>query len=166
NERQGKSARSTPRLFRAFEDPKALSLAPIEAVEELIKTCGLYKAKAKNLKATAILLSNNYGGEVPNSMQELVKLPGVGRKTANVVLGDAFGIPGLTVDTHLGRVSRRLALTKQSDAVKVERDLMSVIPEERWTVFSHQAIAHGRNLCRARSPLCGDCALDGCPSRA
>jgi endonuclease-3 len=155
----------TPALFEAFGDPQALAAAPLEAVEELIKTCGLYKVKAKNLKATAAALVRDYGGRVPDSLEELVKLPGVGRKTANVVLGDAFGIPGLTVDTHLGRVSRRLALSRHSDAAKVEKDLMVVIPKERWTSFSHQAINHGRNLCRARNPLCSDCSLPGCPSR-
>jgi endonuclease-3 len=155
----------TPALFAAFPDPKALSEAKGEDIENLIKTCGLYKAKAANLAKTAKLLMERHDGRVPADLSALVSLPGVGRKTANVVLGDAFGIPGITVDTHLGRVSRRMGLTERTDPVGAEKDLMEIIPQESWTRFSHQMISHGRAICSARRPDCPGCGLEGCPGR-
>jgi endonuclease-3 len=156
----------TPDLFSAFPDPRALSEAPVSDIEELVKTCGLYRAKAMNLSRMARRLMEAYGGKVPAVLEDLVTLPGVGRKTANVVLGDAFGIPGITVDTHLGRVSRRLGLTEAEYPVQAEADLMEIIPRELWTRFSHQMINHGRAICASRRPDCGECGLTGCPSRA
>jgi endonuclease-3 len=155
----------TPKLFAAFPTPKAMAEADLGAIEELVKTCGLYRAKAANISKMSKILMERFGGQVPATIEELVTLPGVGRKTANVVLGDAFGIPGLTVDTHLGRVSRRLGLSRSDNAERVERDLMILVPQQLWTRFSHQAINHGRSLCLARKPLCGACGLTDCPSR-
>ncbi|MDR1051614.1 MAG: endonuclease III [Deltaproteobacteria bacterium] len=155
----------TPDLFRAYPGPRELAGAEVADIEGLIKTCGLYRAKAKNLSAAAKRLVADHGGEVPGVLEELVALPGVGRKTANVVLGDAFGVPGLTVDTHLGRVGRRLGLTESLDPVRVEADLAEVIPQKLWTRFSHQMISHGRATCAARGPRCADCGLVKCPSR-
>lgn len=155
----------TPGLMAAFPDAASMSKAPVEAIEELVKTCGLYRAKAKNLRSMAKTLVERFDGRVPADLESLTSLPGVGRKTANVVLGDAFGIPGLTVDTHLGRVSRRLGLSAKADAAGVERDLMELVPKALWTRFSHQGINHGRDLCRARKPLCPECELVRCPAR-
>jgi endonuclease-3 len=137
--------------------------ADLEELEALIRPCGLYRRKAENLMAASRRLVADFGGQAPGRLEDLATLPGVGRKTANVVLGNAFGVPGLTVDTHLGRLSRRLGLSREKDPEKVEADLAAVIPRARWTLFSHQAIHHGRAVCRARSPLCGQCALGGCP---
>jgi endonuclease-3 len=155
----------TPALFATFPDPAAMASAAVAQIEELVKTCGLYRAKAANISKVSKILVSRFGGGVPSTIEELVSLPGVGRKTANVVLGDAFGIPGLTVDTHLGRVSRRLGLSSWPQADKVEADLMRLVPERLWTRFSHQAINHGRSLCLARKPLCQDCGLADCPAR-
>ena len=155
----------TPGLLAAFPDASAMAAAPEGAIEELVKTCGLFRAKAKNLQNMAKALVKNHEGRVPGDLESLTALPGVGRKTANVVLGDAFGIPGLTVDTHLGRVSRRLGLSAKADATGVERDLMELIPRPMWTRFSHQGISHGRELCRARNPICPECGLRLCPAR-
>lgn len=148
---------TTPALFARYPDAQAMAAAPLGEIEALIKPCGFYHAKAKSLSGLSQMIVAHHGGQVPGTLGELVKLPGVGRKTANVVLGDAFGVPGLTVDTHLGRVSRRLGLSQETDPAKVEADLAKVIPQGRWTLFSHQAILHGRALCRARKPLCGQC---------
>jgi endonuclease-3 len=154
-----------PPLLKAFPDPASMAAAPEGAIEELVKTCGLYRAKAKNIRAAAKILASVYQGRVPADLESLTSLPGVGRKTANVVLGDGFGVPGLTVDTHLGRVSRRLGLSSKADALGVERDLSELVPKRLWTRFSHQGISHGRELCRARRPLCSDCGLVSCPAR-
>ncbi|MGQ9689222.1 MAG: endonuclease III, partial [Desulfobaccales bacterium] len=134
----------TPALFAKYPTARAYAEAPLEELEEMIRPTGFFRNKAKSLKALAQKLVADYGGEVPASLDELVKLPGIGRKTANVVLGNAFGIPGIFVDTHLGRVARRLGLTKHKDPVKIEFDLMPLIPKERWVKFSHQMIWHGR----------------------
>jgi endonuclease-3 len=155
----------TPHLFKAFPNVESLAGASIEAILDLIKSCGLYRAKAKNLKLTAQKIVTEFKGKVPGKLEDLITLPGVGRKTANVVLGDAFGIPALTVDTHLGRLSRRLGFSRRDDANAVEADLMKIIPQPLWTRFSHQAINHGRQICRARKPACIDCKLNLCPSR-
>jgi endonuclease-3 len=155
----------TPGLMAAFPDPNAMAGAELSQIESLVKTCGLYRAKAANISKTAKILVERFGAKVPNTIEELVTLPGVGRKTANVVLGNAFGVPGLTVDTHLGRVSRRLGLSQFQEAGKVERDLMGLVPKNLWTRFSHQAISHGRSVCLARKPACQGCGILSCPSR-
>ncbi len=155
---------STPALFARYPDPAAMAAAPLEELEALIKPCGFYHNKAKSLIGAAAAIVERHGGQVPDSLEALVKLPGVGRKTANVLLGNAFGQPGLTVDTHLGRLSRRWGLSSNTDPLKVEADLAALIPQPLWTKFSHQAIAHGRALCRARQPLCGSCPFAAhCP---
>ncbi|UQZ90042.1 endonuclease III [Deltaproteobacteria bacterium Smac51] len=156
--------RTTPGLFRRFPDARSMAQADPEELEEIIKPCGFYHNKAKSLLGMSQKVTEEYGGRIPETLEELVKLPGVGRKTANVVLGNAFGVPGLTVDTHLGRVSRRLGLSASQDPEKVEADLAAVIPRERWTLFSHQAIHHGRALCRSQRPLCHECPFfKSCP---
>lgn len=156
----------TPALFAAFPTVRDYAASSPKEIEHYIKTTGLFRAKAKNIHAFALQLIRDHGGEVPRTLEELVKLPGVGRKTANVVLGDAFGIPGITVDTHVGRLSRRLGLTKHVDAHKAELDLNKRIPQRQWTDFSHRMILHGRAICTARSPKCGDCPfLSFCPRR-
>lgn len=155
--------RTTGPLFERYPEPAAMAQANPEELEEIIRPCGFYHNKSKNLISASREIVEKYGGQVPDSLEELIGLPGVGRKTANVVLGNAFGVPGLTVDTHLGRVSRRLGLSANTDPEKVEADLAQIIPQAKWTIFSHQAIYHGRALCRARGPLCGQCPLNICP---
>ena len=147
-------------------DAEALSRAPREEIEQVIQSTGFYRNKAKSLSGFATQVVEKHGGEVPADMDALVVLPGIGRKTANVVLGNAFGInEGVVVDTRVQRLSRRFGLTKESDAVKVERALIPLFPRESWTMLSHLMIRHGRRTCDARKPKCGDCALaDICPS--
>jgi len=144
-----------------------MAAAPQAALEEVIRTTGFFRAKAKNILGCCQALVERHGGEVPRSLAELVKLPGVGRKTANVVLGSAFGIPsGVVVDTHVGRIARRLGLTRQADAVRAERDLIACLKESRWIEFSHRLIALGRAVCTARKPRCEACPLANlCPRR-
>lgn len=156
----------TPALFARFPDARALAAAGQEEVEELVRTTGFFRSKAKNLIAMATALVEHHGGDVPQQMEDLVVLPGVGRKTANVILGNAFGInEGVVVDTHVGRLSQRLGLTTESDPVKIESDLMQQFPRERWTMLAHYLIDHGRAICDARRPRCGECPLaDLCPS--
>ncbi len=155
----------TPALFTAYPDAVAMAAANIPAVEELIHSTGFFRAKARALVAMARELVRLHGGQVPTSMEELVKLPGVGRKTANVVLSVALGVPGLPVDTHVSRLSRRLGLTRQTDPVKIEQELGQMISSEDWSRFSLAMIAHGRQVCTARSPRCGECVLARlCPS--
>ena len=149
----------TPRLFARYPAAADLAAAQPAELEAIIRPTGFFHNKAKSLLGMARGLVERHGGAVPARMEDLVRLPGVGRKTANVVLGNAFGIPGITVDTHLGRVARRLGLTDQEDPVKVELGLMEIIPQKRWTLFSHQMIWHGRRRCQARKPLCGQCDL-------
>jgi endonuclease-3 len=156
----------TPQLFARFPDAAALADAPLEEVEAIVRTTGFYRAKAKNLVQMAQALVRSHGGEVPRTIAELVALAGVGRKTANVILGNAFDInEGIVVDTHVQRLSRRLGLTRESDPVAIERELMPLFPRERWALLSHLLIWHGRRVCFARKPDCGACVLnDTCPS--
>lgn len=150
----------TPALFARFPDAAALAEAPLAEIEKLVQSTGFFRNKAKNIKAACQAIVTEHGGEVPRELDALVKLPGVGRKTANVVLGSGFGIPsGVVVDTHVGRLSIRLGLTKQKDPVKVEHELMKLVPEDHWIDFSHELILHGRAVCDARKPKCEACAL-------
>ncbi len=154
-------------LFRRWPDAARMAAAPQAALEAVIRTTGFFRAKAKNILGCCQALVERHGGEVPRSLAELVKLPGVGRKTANVVLGSAFGIPsGVVVDTHVGRIARRLGLTRHADAVRAERDLIACLKEPRWIEFSHRLIALGRAVCTARKPRCEACPLaDLCPRK-
>ncbi|GAB4108564.1 MAG: endonuclease III [Acidobacteriota bacterium] len=156
----------TPHLFTRFPDPASLAAAPAEEVEDLIRTTGFFRNKARNLIGAARTLVERFGSEVPRTMEELLALPGVARKTANVVLGTWYGIPtGVVVDTHVARVSQRLGLTAHEDPGKIEQDLMRQLPKEEWIDFAHRLIHHGRRLCKARNPLCQNCFLaDLCPS--
>ncbi len=157
----------TPALFAAAPDAAALAKIPQARLEKLIHSTGFYRNKAKNLKAAAKDILKRHEGEVPGTMDELTALAGIGRKTANVILGNAFGLPGFPVDTHVGRLSRRLRLTRHEDPVKVEKDLCALFPPESWTLLSHQLIMHGRAVCPSRKPRCGECALaEDCPSKA
>jgi endonuclease-3 len=149
----------TPALFAKYRSAADYAQAPLGDLEEMIRSTGFFHNKAKSIKALSQELVEKYNGEVPASLDDLVKLPGIGRKTANVVLGNAFDIPGIFVDTHLGRVSQRLGLTKQKDPVKIEFDLMPLVPKEHWVKFSHQMIQHGRQICHSRSPKCDICPL-------
>jgi endonuclease-3 len=149
----------TPVLFGAYPDAAALAAAPQEQVEAIVRSTGFFRMKAKAIREAASDLVTRHGGEVPRTMEELTALRGVGRKTANVVLGNAYGIPGLVVDTHVSRLAHRLGLTRETDAVKIEFALMPVIPRERWTIFSHWLILHGRRVCNARKPRCSTCPL-------
>ena len=154
----------TPPLFRAFATPAALAAAPRAEVERMIRSTGFYRQKARALQAAARDIEARFGGRVPKTMPELVSLHGVARKTANVVLGNAFGVPGLTVDTHVKRVGARLGLTTHEDPVQIERDLAELVPEAEWTAFSHRVIHHGRVCCTARAPRCDACPLrPDCP---
>jgi len=156
----------TPELFRRFPTARALAGATLPELEELVRTTGFYRNKARAIQALAQALTADHGGEVPPRMDDLRALPGVGRKTANVVLGNAFGLnEGVVVDTHVQRLSGRLGLTRETDPEKIERDLMALVPREDWTVFSHLLIDHGRKVCKARKPACAVCAVaDLCPS--
>jgi endonuclease III len=155
----------TPEVFKRFPDAVALAAAPPGALEEIIRSTGFFNAKAKSLRGMAKKLVEKHGGEVPRTMTELHALPGVGRKTANVVLGNVWGTPGgVVVDTHVGRLARRLGWTKQTNPVKAERDLNKIIPTERWTWISHALIQHGRRICSSQRPKCNLCTLaDTCP---
>jgi endonuclease-3 len=156
----------TPSLFERFPDPASLADADREDLENRIKSTGFFRNKTKSLVGMARALVDKHRGAVPRTMDELTKLPGVGRKTANVILGNAFGQnEGVVVDTHVTRVAFRLGLTRETDAVKIEQDLITIIPREKWTLFSHLLIFHGRAICVARRPLCEKCPLwDLCPS--
>ena len=156
---------ATPALFAAYPDAAALAAADLAHVESLVQSCGFFRTKAKNLVGMAADLVDRHGGEVPAVLDALVNLPGVGRKTANVVLGVAFGKPaGVVVDTHVGRIARRLAFTDQTDAVKVEADLSALLPRGRWVTFPLRTIEHGRAVCKSRRPRCGACVLRSvCP---
>jgi endonuclease III len=156
----------TPAVFAAYPDAAALADADVLHVEELVKTTGFFRSKAKNLVGMAQAVVAQHDGEIPQTMDALVVLPGVGRKTANVVLGNAFGINvGVVVDTHVGRLANRLGLTKATDPVKVEAALIPLFPQQSWTMLSHLLIWHGRQICDARSPRCGSCTLRAsCPA--
>ena len=154
----------TPGLFAAYPDTAAMAGADIHHVEELIRSTGFFRNKAKNIIAMADAVMEEYGGEMPRTLDELVQLPGVGRKTANVILGNAFGVPGLTVDTHVLRLMRRLGITTSTNAVTVEKQVMPLLDPAEWTMFSHRLIFHGRRVCTARNPHCEECVLaDICP---
>jgi endonuclease-3 len=156
----------TPVFFRTFPTAAAIADAPVDQVEDLIRSTGFFRNKTRSLIGLGKALVERHDGEVPDSMDELVRLPGVGRKTANVVLGNAFGRnEGVVVDTHVGRVSARLGFTKERDPVKVERDLMPLFPRDEWTDVAHVLIFHGRRVCEARVPKCEVCVVaDICPS--
>ena len=149
----------TPALFTRYPNAAAFAEADAAEMEDAIRTTGFFRNKARSIMMCCRSLVEHHGGEVPATMEELVPLAGVGRKTANVILGNAFGVPGITVDTHVGRLSRRLGLTQETDPEKVERDLMGVIARKEWTMFSHRLIYHGRQVCHARKPNCDGCKL-------
>ena len=155
----------TPFLFARYPDAVALAAADRIELEEMIRSTGFFRAKAAAITALAQQLVQDHGGEVPPRLDDLVKLPGVGRKTANVVLGNAFGVPGITVDTHVGRLSRRFGWTQDDDPVKVEMDIAQLFERRDWTMLSHRLIFHGRRTCHSRRPACGACPVAGqCPS--
>lgn len=149
----------TEKLFQKYRSVHDFALAPIEELEQDVFSTGFYKAKARNIKACCQLLLDQFSGEVPNTIDELTSLPGVGRKTANVVLGHWFNIPGMVVDTHVTRITNLLGLTKGKDAVQLEFSLMEIIPKERWVEFTHLMIQHGRAVCIARRPQCSNCSI-------
>jgi len=156
----------TPELFRRWPTPEALARAPLRGIEKVIRSTGFFRNKAKSLKGLARALVAEHGGDVPRTTQELVALPGIGRKTANVILGNAFGLnEGIVVDTHVARLSRRFGLTRETDPVRIERALIPLFDRPTWTMLSHLLIWHGRRTCDARRPRCTDCVLsDICPS--
>ncbi len=156
----------TPDLFNAYPTVADLAEAPLEGIEELVRTTGFFRNKAKSLKGAAQRIVSEYKGQVPSRMEQLLTLPGVARKTANVVTGTWFGrSTGVVVDTHVQRISRRLGLTMEEDPKKIERELMELLPRKRWIPYSHQIIHHGRQICRARRPACEVCSLaELCPS--
>jgi endonuclease-3 len=154
----------TPALFARYPDAAAFATADPRELETLIQSTGFYRNKAKNIIACCRALVEHHGGHVPRTLDELVPLPGVGRKTANVVLGVAFGVPGMVVDTHVKRLANRLGLTSHSDPTKIEQDLMALIPDREWVALGHRLIDHGRKVCQARRPKCGECTLASfCP---
>ncbi|MGM0578929.1 MAG: endonuclease III [Myxococcota bacterium] len=157
----------TPALFARWPTPADLAAAPREEVEEVVRSTGFYRNKAKSIQGAAARIAEEHGGEVPRTMAEMVKLPGVARKTANVVLGSAYGVAsGVVVDTHAGRVARRLGLSGQKKAGKVEKDLMEAWPREAWIDMGHRLVLHGRYVCTSRKPDCAACPLNEvCPSR-
>ena len=155
----------TPALFKKYKKAQDYAKAPLAEIEEYIYSAGFYRAKARHLKGLGSKLLENFDGEVPSTLEDLITLPGVGRKTANVVLGHAFGIPGITVDTHFGRLSRRFGWTTSMDPVKVEHEVGALIPQKEWTNLSQRLIWHGRRICHSRKPACGACPMAKiCPS--
>jgi len=158
--------RVTPPLFKKYKKVKDYAIADPGVFEGEIRSTGFFKNKTKSILGAAKEIEKRFGGKVPNRLEDLVTLPGIGRKTANVVLGNAYDIPGLTVDTHMIRINRRLGLTKNTDAVKIEFDLMPLVPKKDWTNYSHLIIHHGRVRCSARKPDCSHCEIqDLCPSK-
>ncbi|WP_246150538.1 endonuclease III [Streptomyces qinzhouensis] len=156
---------TTPALFAAYPTPEELAAAVPEELEAIIRPTGFFRAKARSLLGLSAALRDDFGGEVPGRLEDLVKLPGVGRKTAFVVLGNAFGVPGITVDTHFGRLVRRWKWTEQEDPEKVEAEIAEIFPKSEWTMLSHRVIFHGRRICHARKPACGACPIAHlCPS--
>jgi endonuclease III len=156
----------TADLFRKYKKPEDYLKVPAHELEKDIHSTGFFRNKTKSIQGTAKLLTEQYGGEVPHTMDELLELPGVARKTANVVLGNAFGIKaGVVVDTHVTRLSHRLALSEEKTAEKIEQDLIPIVPKKDWVIFPHLMIYHGRKICKARNPLCAECAVEKlCPS--
>lgn len=151
--------RLTPGLFTKYNGPAAFAGADLRELEEDVRPAGFFRHKAKNIQAMSQALLTRHEGQVPQTLEELTALPGVGRKTANVILGNVFGQPALAVDTHVGRLSRRLGLSRETDPAKVEQDLMALVPPGEWVNLSHRLIAHGRAVCRARAPVCGECVI-------
>jgi endonuclease-3 len=149
----------TKELFATFKSPEDYVSKPRKELEEIIHSCGFYRSKAKNIVGACQRILDEHGGEVPRTLDELVQLSGVGRKTANVILGDCFDTPGVVVDTHCGRIARRLGFTKKEDPTKVEFDLMKIWPREHWSLFSHFMVFHGRAVCESRAPKCSECKL-------
>jgi len=149
----------TPELFRRYRNAADFAAAPRAELERAIHSTGFFRSKARAIQGFSAAITRDHGGKVPGTMEELVKLPGVGRKTANLVLGEAFGVPGMVVDTHVSRVAQRLGLTTKRTADKIEQDLIKVVPRERWNDFSLQLIQHGRLVCKARVPRCSECFL-------
>jgi len=149
----------TQTLYQKYRNAKDFAEADLHELEEEIRSTGFYHHKAKNIIGCCRMILTDFGGEVPRTMEELLRLPGVGRKTANLVLGDAFGTPGMVVDTHAGRLARRMGFTREEDPEKVERELCAIVPKERWTRFGHQLVLHGRAVCPARKARCAECAL-------
>ena len=155
----------TPGLFKKYKSAKDWAKADLKQIESDIRSTGFYHNKAVSIKGACTRIVEQFGGKVPGTMAELVELPGVGRKTANVVLGNAFGTPAIACDTHVIRLSRRLGLSENSDPVKLEFDLAEIVPKKSWTVFSHALILHGRNICKARKPDCENCPISKyCPA--
>ncbi len=159
--------KATPALFAKYGTPGSMAEAPLSDLEKLVKTCGFYRNKAKNVKAAAMTIMDDFDGQVPQTIEDLIKLPGAARKTANVVLGNAFGInEGMVVDTHIGRLSVRLGFTEHDskNAVKIEQDLMALFPRDSWTQLAHLFIAHGRAVCKSQNPKCDTCPIKrSCP---
>jgi endonuclease-3 len=156
---------TTPALFKKYPNPQKMAKADAKDIQNLVKSTGFFRAKAKNIKGLSNKIMEEFDGKVPSNLEDLITLPGVGRKTANVVLGHAFGIPGITVDTHFGRLSRRFGWSKQKNPVKVEFEVGELIPAKEWTNLSQRMIWHGRRVCHSRKPACGACALAKlCPS--
>jgi endonuclease-3 len=155
----------TPVLFARYHTAADYAAADREDIEKIIQTCGFFRAKTTSIIGLGQALCDRFGGEVPSRLSDLVTLPGVGRKTANVLLGNAFGIPGITVDTHFGRLARRFGWTTEDDPVKVEHEVGALFPKSEWTILSHRLIWHGRRVCQARRPACGACDIAAlCPS--
>lgn len=151
----------TPELFRRFPTMQDLAVADVREVSEVIRSTGFFNNKAKSIVGAARTIIKDFGGEIPRTIDQLLTVPGAARKTSNVVLGTAFGIPsGVVVDTHVGRIALRLDLTKETNPVKVEQDLMKILPQDRWILFSHQVIHFGREICVARKPRCGECPIE------
>ncbi|MFI0717475.1 endonuclease III [Streptomyces sp. NPDC021224] len=156
---------TTPALFEAYPTPEAMAAADPVEMEEILRPTGFFRAKTRSVIGLSAALRDDFGGEVPGRIEDLVKLPGVGRKTANVVLGNAFGVPGITVDTHFGRLSRRFGWTTSEDPEQVEKDVAALFPKSEWTMLSHRVVFHGRRICHARKPACGACPIAPlCPS--
>ena len=156
----------TDNLFKKYRTAGDYAEAPLEEIEQDVRSTGFYRNKAKNLQQCCQQLVLQYNGEVPSKMEELTQLHGVGRKTANVVLGNVFGVPGIVIDTHVKRISGRLGLTEHDDPDKIEQDLVVIVPQEEWTLFSHLLAFHGRRTCDARQPLCMICPIgEWCPSK-
>ena len=154
----------TPKLFQKFPDAQAMAKATQKQIETLIQSTGFFRQKAKSIRETSQAIVKEYGGELPKTLDELTRLRGVGRKTANVLLGNAYGVPSFVVDTHVGRIVRRLGFTNETDPVKVEFAMMPIVPKEDWTMFSLWIIAHGRAVCTARKAMCDECSLKSfCP---
>ncbi len=154
----------TKALFKKYPTAQHYLAVPVDELESDIRSCGFYRNKAKSIRRACEALLERFDGEVPGTMEDLLSLDGVGRKTANVILGECFGTPGIVVDTHCTRLAKRLGFTKNSDAVKIERDLMELVDQSEWTMFSHRFVFHGRAICQARAPKCHECVLrDLCP---